>query len=75
MEIFHQECRLIKALVLIPKYVIVFAPVMTVIKTSSTKDAIHLANNTRFGLGGAVFGNDQAECSLVAHNMKCGMVR
>ncbi|TIA75568.1 hypothetical protein E3P91_00295 [Wallemia ichthyophaga] len=59
MEIFHQE---------------LFAPVMTVIKASSTKDAIHLANNTRFGLGGAVFGNDQAECSLVAHNMKCGMV-
>ena len=48
---------------------------MTVIKANSTDLAINIANNSRFGLGSAVFGNDKAECAVVAKHLRCGMVR
>src|SRR5699024_7239573 len=37
----------------------IFGPVITILKYDDLDDAINLANNTEFGLGGIVFGTDQ----------------
>ena len=52
----------------------VFAPVMNVIPYDTVKQAIEIANGTRYGLGSAVFGNDRAECRSVAERLEVGMV-
>ena len=79
MEICHEERKFLMFILyywsLFVINLIVFAPVMTVIKSKSTDDSISLANSTRFGLGAAVFGNDKNECRYVSENLKCGMVR
>lgn len=50
-----------------------FGPVAVVYKVSSDKEALELANDCRFGLGGAVFSQDTARAEAVAQKLAVGM--
>ena len=52
----------------------VFAPVACLMKYDDVKDAIDIANGTRYGLGASVFGPSQRNCVEVAKQLHCGMV-
>jgi len=52
----------------------IFGPVITIHKYDDLDDAINLANNTEFGLGGIVFGTDQDKALEVAEAMNTGSV-
>ena len=51
-----------------------FGPVAVVYKVSSVDEAVALANDTPFGLGGAVFHTDPAIALDVANRLDTGMV-
>jgi succinate-semialdehyde dehydrogenase/glutarate-semialdehyde dehydrogenase len=51
-----------------------FGPVAVVYKVSTVDDAVALANDTPFGLGGAVFHTDAAVALDVANRLDTGMV-
>ncbi len=51
-----------------------FGPVAVVYKVSSVDEAVELANDTPFGLGGAVFHTDEAIALDVANRLDTGMV-
>jgi acyl-CoA reductase-like NAD-dependent aldehyde dehydrogenase len=53
---------------------IVFAPVAVIQCYETAKEAIELANGTRYGLGASVFGPDQSSCIHIAKQLQCGMV-
>lgn len=50
-----------------------FGPVATVYKVSSDEEAIELANNSQYGLGGAVFSQDEARAKKLASQLEVGM--
>lgn len=52
----------------------VFAPVAVLMPYRTVKEAIGIANGTRYGLGASVFGPDQGQCLKVAKQLECGMV-
>ena len=52
----------------------VFGPVITILRYETVDDAIVLANDTDFGLGGLVFGRDEAAALAVAERMDTGSV-
>ncbi|WP_022870173.1 aldehyde dehydrogenase family protein [Yaniella halotolerans] len=52
----------------------IFGPVITIMKYTDLDDAISLANNTEFGLGGLVFGSDQEKALEVADAVDTGSV-
>lgn len=52
----------------------IFGPVISVLKYSDIDDAVELANNTEFGLGGLVFGQDTEAALAVADRMDTGSV-
>lgn len=52
----------------------IFGPVITILKYEGLNDAVHLANNTEFGLGGILFGSDQDKALTVAETMNTGSV-
>jgi len=52
----------------------IFGPVITIMKYTDLDDAINLANNTEFGLGGIVFGSDQEKALEVADAVDTGSV-
>jgi aldehyde dehydrogenase (NAD+) len=52
----------------------IFGPVITILKYHDLNEAISLANNTEFGLGGIVFGSDQDKALEVAEAMNTGSV-
>ncbi|MCG2621148.1 aldehyde dehydrogenase family protein [Arthrobacter sp. I2-34] len=52
----------------------IFGPVISVLKYSNVDEAVALANNTEFGLGGLVFGQDQEAALAVADRMDTGSV-
>jgi len=52
----------------------IFGPVITILKYADLDDAISLANNAEFGLGGIVFGTDQDKALEVAEAMNTGSV-
>jgi succinate-semialdehyde dehydrogenase/glutarate-semialdehyde dehydrogenase len=58
MRIYHEE---------------VFGPVAVVYAVDSDEEAARLANDTRFGLGGAVFSTDVERASAVAQRLDVGM--
>ncbi|MGJ9404097.1 NAD-dependent succinate-semialdehyde dehydrogenase [Arthrobacter sp. KK5.5] len=50
-----------------------FGPVAVVYKVSSDEEALRLANDTPFGLGGAVFSTDPERARKVAERLDVGM--
>ncbi len=50
-----------------------FGPVAVVYKVSSDEEALTLANDTPFGLGGAVFSTDKERAEKVARRLDVGM--
>lgn len=51
-----------------------FGPVLPVIRYSDIDEAIRLANDCPFGLGGSVWGPDSAEADAVGRQLECGTV-
>jgi succinate-semialdehyde dehydrogenase / glutarate-semialdehyde dehydrogenase len=51
-----------------------FGPVAVVYRVADDDDAIRLANDTRFGLGGSVFASDLDRARRVADRVESGMV-
>jgi succinate-semialdehyde dehydrogenase/glutarate-semialdehyde dehydrogenase len=50
-----------------------FGPIIQVFRVSSDEEALELANNTRFGLGSAVFATDVKRAEAVARRIDAGM--
>ncbi|GAA0034137.1 MULTISPECIES: NAD-dependent succinate-semialdehyde dehydrogenase [Brevibacterium] len=50
-----------------------FGPVATVYKVTNDDDALELANDTDFGLGGAVFSKDEERAAKIAQRLDVGM--
>lgn len=50
-----------------------FGPVAVVYKVSSDEEALELANDSQYGLGGAVFSTDPARAAKVATRLVTGM--
>jgi acyl-CoA reductase-like NAD-dependent aldehyde dehydrogenase len=51
-----------------------FGPVACVTRVASVDEAIEKANDTHFGLGAVVFGQDQADTAAVARRLTAGMI-
>ena len=51
----------------------IFGPVATVFRVSSDEEALELANDSDFGLGGAVFSTDPARAERIASRLDAGM--
>jgi aldehyde dehydrogenase (NAD+) len=52
----------------------IFGPVVVVEKFSDERDVIKRANDTKFGLGSAVWTTNQARSTRVAHSIEAGIV-
>ncbi len=52
----------------------IFGPVVCVNKFSSEEEAVRLANDSEFGLGGAVMSDDLARCDRVARALRSGII-
>lgn len=50
-----------------------FGPVAVVYSVGSAEEALELANDSQYGLGGAVFSQDQALAESVARRLEVGM--
>lgn len=50
-----------------------FGPVATVYKVSSDEEALALANDSQYGLGGAVFSQDEERAQKIARKLEVGM--
>ncbi|MFP4079664.1 MAG: NAD-dependent succinate-semialdehyde dehydrogenase [Ectothiorhodospira sp.] len=49
-----------------------FGPVATVLRARDEADAVRIANDTRFGLGGSVWTRDRARGEALARKLACG---
>lgn len=54
-------------------YVEFFGPVATVYRVTSDEEALEVANDTQFGLGGTVFSQDEDRAAAIAQRLKVGM--
>jgi aldehyde dehydrogenase (NAD+) len=52
----------------------IFGPVLTVIPYDDVDDAVQIANDTDYGLSGAVFGADDQQVAAVASRIRAGSV-
>ncbi len=52
----------------------IFGPVITIIRAADVDDAVAIANGTRFGLGGIVFGADEDAALQVARRIDTGSI-
>ena len=52
----------------------IFGPVLVVIKYKNIDDAIRMANDSIYGLGGAVWSKDKDKATVVAKQMRTGTV-
>lgn len=52
-----------------------FGPVAAMLVVDTDDDAIRIANATRYGLSGAVFGEDVDRATAVANRLNAGMIR
>jgi aldehyde dehydrogenase (NAD+) len=53
----------------------IFGPVLSVIPFDDEEDAIRIANDTTYGLSGAVWSTDEAHARQVARRLRTGTVR
>jgi len=51
-----------------------FGPVASIFRIKNTEEAIHLANDTRFGLGASAWTNDAKEQDRFVNELQAGMV-
>lgn len=51
-----------------------FGPVAVLCHASSAEEAVRIANDSPYGLGGAVFGRDESHAAHVADRLDTGMV-
>lgn len=51
-----------------------FGPVLPVISYSNVEQAVAMANASKFGLGGSVWGSDLDLANTVARQLQCGTV-
>jgi succinate-semialdehyde dehydrogenase/glutarate-semialdehyde dehydrogenase len=49
-----------------------FGPVASILRANDEADALRLANDTTFGLGGSVWTRDSARGEAFARQMQCG---
>ncbi|MGN0858338.1 MAG: NAD-dependent succinate-semialdehyde dehydrogenase [Stenotrophomonas sp.] len=49
-----------------------FGPVAAIIRVADAREAVRVANDTDFGLGGSVWGGDVAAAEAVANALQCG---
>lgn len=49
-----------------------FGPVAAIIRVADTQEAVRVANDTGYGLGGSVWGADVAAAEAVANALQCG---
>ncbi|NOX07980.1 MAG: NAD-dependent succinate-semialdehyde dehydrogenase [Gammaproteobacteria bacterium] len=49
-----------------------FGPVAIILRASDEIEAMQLANNTRFGLGGSIWTQDKVRGEKLAHQLQCG---
>ena len=52
----------------------IFGPVVCIRRFASESDAVQIANNSRFGLAGAVMSKDIDRCNRVARQLRAGIV-
>ena len=52
----------------------VFGPVLTVLRYRDDDDAVAIANNSAYGLGGAVWGSDVDRAVAIARRVRTGQV-
>lgn len=52
----------------------IFGPVVTILRAADVDDAVAIANSTRFGLGGIVFGADEDAALKVARRVDTGSI-
>jgi betaine-aldehyde dehydrogenase len=52
----------------------VFGPVMSICTFSTEEEAIRLANDTEFGLAGAVLSSDIEKCRRISRRLRCGIL-
>ena len=52
----------------------IFAPVFLVMRASSVRDAISIANSTEYGLGASVFGYNKCDVDACVSGIQSGMV-
>lgn len=50
-----------------------FGPVAVVYRVTSEEETVRLANDSTYGLGGAVFSTDVAQATRVARRLETGM--
>ncbi|MEH6728290.1 MAG: aldehyde dehydrogenase family protein, partial [Hyphomicrobiales bacterium] len=54
----------------------IFGPVAAIIKATDDEDAMRIANDSRYGLGGGIFSQDEDKALKLAHDhFDTGMVR
>ncbi|XP_027338773.1 aldehyde dehydrogenase 22A1 isoform X2 [Abrus precatorius] len=51
-----------------------FGPIMPIMKFSSDEEAVRLANDSKYGLGSAVFSGSQSRAREIASKIHCGVV-
>ena len=51
-----------------------FGPIACVVRCATEEEAIHLANDSVYGLGAVVFGGDEAHAAEVARKIRAGMI-
>jgi aldehyde dehydrogenase (NAD+) len=52
----------------------IFGPVLVVIPFDDDADAVHIANDSQYGLGGGVFSGSEERALAVAHQVRAGTV-
>ena len=52
----------------------IFGPVLSVIKYDDPDDAVRIANDTTYGLSGAVYGGDVGQATDIARRLRTGTV-
>jgi len=51
-----------------------FGPISMLFRAKDEDDAVRIANDSPFGLGGSVFGQDETHAEKIAHRISTGMI-